>query len=192
MPCKGRNHFRCSTQCSRTVHSVQDGSDSDSSCTNYGDISSVTADVHTLSSDNNGPIFCHMLVRKQSVEMQVDCGSTVNILPKKYVEDKDIRQESATLKMWNNVKTEALGKYRAKTVNPATGDKFNVDYVIMDDDEQTPLLSRKAAERMKSTMKMLKWYLQYLDLALLVLLVLKTILTCLMVKLDPSLVAKFI
>ena len=34
-------------------------------------------------------------------------------------------------------------------MNPATGDKFNVDYVIVDGDELTPLLSRKAAERMK-------------------------------------------
>ena len=90
-----------------------------------------------------------MLIRKQYVEMQIDCKSTVNILPKKYVEDKDIRPESVTLKMWNNMKTEALGKCRAKTVNPATGDKFKVDYVIVDGDELTPLLSRKAAERIK-------------------------------------------
>ena len=102
---KGRNHFRGSSQCSRTVHGVQDGSDSDSSCSNYGDISSVTADVHTLSSDDNGPIFCHTLVRKQSDKTQVDCGSIVDILPNTYVEDKDIRPESVTLKMWNNVKT---------------------------------------------------------------------------------------
>ena len=47
------------------------------------------------------------------------------------------------------MKTEALGKCRAKTVNPATGDKFNVDYVIMDGDELTPLFSRKAAELVK-------------------------------------------
>ena len=64
-----------------------------------------------------------MLIRKQSVEMQIDRGSTVNILPKNYVEDKDIRPESVTLNMWNNMKTEALDKCRAKTVNPATEDK---------------------------------------------------------------------
>ena len=146
--CKGRNHFRGSTQCSKTVHGVQNDCDSDSSSTNYGDISSVTADVHTLSSDDHGLIFCHMLIRKQSVEMQIDCRSTVNILPKNCVEDKDIRPESVTLKMWNNMKTEALSKCRAKTVIPATGDMFNVDYVIVDGDELTPVLSRKAAERM--------------------------------------------
>ena len=70
--CKCRNHFRDSKQCSRT-------------------------DVHTLGSDDNGPIFCHMQVRKQSVEMQVDCGSTVNILPKTYVEDKVISPKCVTL-----------------------------------------------------------------------------------------------
>ena len=126
-------------------HGVQNDCDSDSSSISYGDINSVTADVHTLRSDDHGPIFCHMLIRKQYVGMQIDCGSTVNILPKKYVEDKDIRPESVTLKMWNNMKTEALGKCRAKSVNPATGD-----------------------------------------------LVLKTILTCFMVNLDPFLVAKSI
>ena len=97
--CKGCNHFRHSKQCSRSVHGVQNGYDSDSSCTSYVDISSVTADVHTLGSGDNGPIFCHMQVTKQCVEMQVDCGSTVNILPKKYVDDKDIRPECITLKI---------------------------------------------------------------------------------------------
>ena len=68
---KGRNHFRDSKQCSKTVHGVQIvhgvQNDSDSSCTSYVDISSVTADVHTLGSGDNGPIFCHMQVAKQSV-----------------------------------------------------------------------------------------------------------------------------
>ena len=154
--------------------------------------------MHTLSSDNNGPIFCQMLVRKQSVEIQVDCGSTVNVLPKKYAEDKDIRPEYVTLKMWNNVKTEALGKCRAKAVNPATGDRFSVDYVIVDGDELTPLLSRKAAERMKLTtvnyenFEMVSAVSVSSTTRSLVLLVLKIILTCLMVNLDPSLVAKSI
>ena len=67
-------------------------------------------------------------------------------------------------------------------MNPATGDKFNVDYVILDGDELTPLLSRKAAE----SLKLITLNYGYLDLALLVLLVLKTILTCLMVHLDPG------
>ena len=147
--CKGRNNYRFSTQCSKTVHGVQNYCNSDRSSTSYGDICSVTADVHTLSSDDHGPFFCHMLIRKQSVEMQIDCVSTVNILHKKYVEDMDIRPEYVTLKMWNNIKTEALGKCRAKTVNPATGDKFNVDYVIVYGEELTPLLGRKAAERIK-------------------------------------------
>ena len=33
----------------------------------------MTADVHTLSSYDSGPIFCNMPVREQSVKMQVEC-----------------------------------------------------------------------------------------------------------------------
>ena len=50
--------------------------------------------------------------------------------------------------MWNDVTMKALGKCRVKTVKTVIGQKWNVDYVIVDRD-LTPLLSRKAAETMK-------------------------------------------
>ena len=105
-------------------------------------------EVHTLSSLRNNPILCKMLLNKRPVEMQVDCGVNVSVLPKKYAAAEDIRPESVTLKMWNNVTTKALGRCRVKTMNPATGGKYKVDFVVVDQDGLAPLLSQKAAEIM--------------------------------------------
>ena len=43
---------------------------------------------------------------------------------------------------------KAIGKCRVKTVNPMTGEKWKIDYVVVDQN-LIPLLSRKAAEKMK-------------------------------------------
>ena len=143
--CKGLNHFK--VVCSKSVHGVRQESDSDSD-SSYDSISSVTMEVHTLSSPRNNPILCKMLLNKRPVKMQVDCGTNVSVLPKKYVAAEDIRPESVTLKMWNNVTTKALGRCCVKTINPATGGKYKVDFVVVDQDGLAPLLSRKAAEMM--------------------------------------------
>ena len=95
-------------------------------CMEYARSASVTlamtVSVHdTLSTPKNNPILCKMLLNKHPVAMQVDCGANVSVLPKKYVVSEDIRPESVTLKMWNNVTTKALGRCRVKTMNPATG-----------------------------------------------------------------------
>ena len=89
-----------------------------------------------------------MVVNKQLVKLQVDCGVTVNVLPQRYVRNKEIRHEDVSFKMWNDVTIQAIGKCRVKTVNPVTGEKWKIDYVIVDQD-LIPLLSRKAAEKMK-------------------------------------------
>jgi len=101
-----------------------------------------------IKSSTDRPIFCSMIVNKQPVKLQVDCGATVNILPRRYIGDNEIRHEDVSLVMWNNDTLKALGKCRVKTVNPVTGDKWKVDYVVVDE-ELTPLLSRRAAEKMK-------------------------------------------
>ena len=51
--------------------------------------------------------------------------------------------------MWNGVTETALGKTMIKVKNVKTNKKWNVNYVIVENDNHTPLLSRKAAEAMK-------------------------------------------
>jgi hypothetical protein len=50
--------------------------------------------------------------------------------------------------MWNKSTLEALGKCKVRVVNRVTKQKYNVDFVIVEDG-LTPLLSRKAAEKME-------------------------------------------
>ena len=74
-------------------------------------------------------------------------GSTVCILPNRYVGNAHIRLEVVNLQMWNKTSLQALGKCKIKVVNPTTKQKFKVDFFIVDK-ELTPLLSGKAAQKM--------------------------------------------
>ena len=58
----------------------------------------------------------------------------MNVLPQSYVRDKEIRHEDVSLKMWDDVTTNAIGKCRVKTVNPVPGEKWKIDYVVVDQD----------------------------------------------------------
>ena len=88
-----------------------------------------------------------MEVNKKPVRTQIDPGSSVCILPKRYVENAQIRPEKVNLQMWNKTSLQALGKCKIEVVNPTTKQKFKVDFVIVDK-ELTPLLSGKAAQKM--------------------------------------------
>ena len=110
--------------------------------------SSVTLNTITVGSVNAGnrAIYCKMRVSKRLVKLQIDCGATVCILPKCYVKGLHIRPEGLRLEMWNKSSIKALGKCLVKVVNPANSRRYNVDFVVVDDDTLTPLLSRKAGK----------------------------------------------
>ena len=136
--CKGKNHFKNSERCpksKRNVHGVREYGYSDTDSSSCASISTVTtADVCTIKSSEDSPVYCNMVVNKQLVKLQVDCGATVNVLPRRYVGNKEIRHEDVSLKMWNDVTMKAIGKCRVKTVNPVTGEKWKIDYVVVDQD----------------------------------------------------------
>ena len=90
-----------------------------------------------------------MKIDSTDVVHQIDPGATVCILLRKYIGDQLIRDEPVTLKMWNGVTETTLGKTMIKVKNVKTNKKWNVDYVIVENDNHTPLLSLKAAEAMK-------------------------------------------
>ena len=149
--CGQKNHFKGSKKCkkNRKVHSLHEyDSTSESDSDESAAVMSVTvADVNSVRSENV-PIFCEMEVNRRNVKLQVDCGATVNILPKQHVEGLTIRPEVVHLQMWNKSSCAALGKCIVKVKNPANQKKYKIDFVIVDD-YLTPLLSRKAAECME-------------------------------------------
>ena len=54
------------------------------------------------------------------VELQIDCGATVCILPKRYLENVEICPEILNLQMWNKSSVRALGKCKVYVKNPAS------------------------------------------------------------------------
>ena len=150
--CKGKNHFKNSERCPKSkknVHGVHECGCSETDSSSCAGISTVTsADVCTIKSSEDSPVYCNMVVNKQLTKLQVDCGATVHVLPRRYVGNKEIRHEDVSLKMWNDFTMKAIGKCRVKTVNPVTGEKWKIDYVVVEED-LIPLLIRKAAEKMK-------------------------------------------
>ena len=140
--------FKHPQSVSTTVSSEDYSTDSSESSSET--ISGITTDqdhlVNAVQSSNQ-LIFCEMEVNKKPVKLQIDNGSTVCILPKRYVGNAHIRPEMVNLQTWNKTSSQALGKCKIKVVNPTTKQKFKVDFVIVDK-ELTPLLSGKAAQKM--------------------------------------------
>ena len=109
---------------------------------------SVLTDVSAVHNDKARPLFCKMKIDNNVVVHQINLGATVCILPVKHVGDRPIRHEPVTLKMWNCASETALGKVKVKVTYVKTKKKWNVDYVVVEDNSCTPLLSRRAAESM--------------------------------------------
>lgn len=142
--CGLKNHFAASQQCKKKeVHAVQPGYSSDSSSSSVSSISTVTTSVRS----DHQPIYCEMEVNGKPVKLQIDCGATVNILSKRHLDGLPLRPETVKLQMWNGSTIQALGRCKLRTRNVKTGQQFNVDFVIVEE-ELIPLLSRNAAEKM--------------------------------------------
>ena len=149
--CGEKNHFPASTECKgRSVQVVRDDYASDSSTSSTGTISTITVELcHDVNSaqSQHPLIYCEMLINDKPVRLQIDCGATVCILPKRYLKNLEVRPEIVNLQMWNKSSVKALGKCKIHVKNPVTNEKFKVDIVIVNE-AFTPLLSRNAAQAM--------------------------------------------
>lgn len=88
---------------------------------------------------------CEMLVDKETVVFQMDTGATCNLLPHRYA--KDIQRYNGTLKMWNSTSTQPLGKCRQRVINPKNKGKYNVEFIVCED-ECPPILGLSACQQM--------------------------------------------
>ena len=149
--CGEKNHFPASRKCKgRSVHIVRDDYASDSSTSSTGTISTITVELcHDVNSaqSQHPLIYCEMLINDKPVRLQIDCGATVCILPKRYLKNLEVRPEIVNLQMWNKSSVKALGKCKVHVKNPVTNEKFKVDFVIVNE-AFTSLLSGNAAQAM--------------------------------------------
>ena len=148
--CGGRNHFEitCTTP-TRKVYSLRDES-SDDSDVEY--ITSVVAQpemIHAVTQEDDYPkvIYTEMFVDKKEVKFQVDSGASVNVIPVKFVSDKELEPTTKTLQMWNDTILKPLGSCRLILHNPKNKKKFSVEFLVVDR-QLTPLIGAKAAQQM--------------------------------------------
>ena len=98
-------------------------------------------------SDCPKEIHAKMFINKKPVEFQIDCGSSINILPEVFIDGHEITPTTKTLIMWN--KTELKPRGTARVIkNPKNKRKFSVEFVIVREN-LTPLLGAKAAQQMR-------------------------------------------
>ena len=112
--CGGRNHF--ASKCKKSGKRVNNFSSTDSPSSSVDDnedidyiagIAVESADICAVEPSDNSrlpkEIFSEMLIDDKPIKFQVDCGSSINILPKEVVGNCSLTPTSKTLIMWNKI-----------------------------------------------------------------------------------------
>ena len=165
--CNGRNHF--SSVCkksgkSRDVHGVteetesdshdgRDDSNGDSSDYEFLAVIAVDPSVHAIeerqeTSGHAREIYTEMIVNKNKVKFQIDCGASINIINQRYTTGSLIQPSNKTLKMWNGTDLKPLGITCLKVKNPKTGNKYSIEFVVVPDG-LTALIGARTAQQME-------------------------------------------
>ena len=131
------------------VHLVSHDSELSDSDSDVAFVTTLNVLVNGVCSKNNEPIYCEMHVNSKPIRLQVDCVATVCIIPKSLIGETQIESCNVSLEMWNKVKMKALGTCKLLVENPKTLLKYMVKVVVVVEEDLTPLLSRKAAEKME-------------------------------------------
>lgn len=151
--CGKLHHFEkvCNSTKS-SVHQIQESveSDSDDYYSIYSvDLRNLSESINAINQATENKVFATLSVNGQYVKFQVDSGATCNILPHKYLSDKNIiTKTDQILSMYNNTTIKPLGKCHLKFTNPKNGGKYKADFVVLDGPCQ-PILGSKASQALK-------------------------------------------
>lgn len=83
-----------------------------------------------------------MLINEKPVKFHIDCGGTLNVLPIKYVNAKDIKPSKCVLQMWNKTELKPEGTCRVTLRNPKNRRKYSIEFILVKEN-LTPLLGAK-------------------------------------------------
>ena len=151
LKCKRKNHFakKCTKKgTSRKSVNAVTNDDEYSDDNEVELIQTVETVGQIITSKNKKSIFAEMEIGANPVRFQVDCGATVNILPKKYVGSNKIEKTSKVLQMWNRDKLKPEGTCRLIVKNRKTKKKYSVEFIVVKE-SLTPLIGASAAQQMK-------------------------------------------
>ena len=142
--CGKSNHFaiKC-TKRERKANQVDDDSDSVESI----DMVESEQLVYTIKKTK---IFADMKIRSttKQVSFQIDTGTTVNILPIKFMpKDAETVKTPIIPKLWTSNKIKPVGSARIVIENPSNNKKYRLTFIIVKED-LTPILGLRASEAM--------------------------------------------
>ena len=87
-------------------------------------------------------------IQEKTVKMQIDSGTTCNVLPKEYLpEGAEVQKTNKLLTAYKKKQIPGLGTTRINKRNPKTKKKYNAEFVVVDG-SYTPLLGARAAQQM--------------------------------------------
>ena len=145
--CSRKNLFAVKCKSSRkknvrTVDSHLYGSDSSNSSSEYEHVDNVTIreKVNAVREDT---IKAKMIVEGKPTDLQLDSGTSVNILKPHHVIGKNLEPSNKTLV----AEMKPLGECRVKMLNPKTRQKYAVMFVVVREDFH-PLLGAGSIQKM--------------------------------------------
>ena len=154
--CGKKGHFSKMCLNKQQVHSVIDNErknnndeSDDAEFLAYVQTSDDKEVVYGISEGFPKSIHSRFIVNHKEVKFQVDCGASVNILPRKFLSMNDkITPTSKRLIMWNNSELNPDGTSRLVIKNKHSGKKYSVEFMIVSAN-LTPLIGAKTAQQMK-------------------------------------------
>lgn len=124
----------------------------------YEDIMSVTtAEILTVISNEasddktkSSQLFAGMLIGKELVKFQIDCGASCNVIPVNLLSPgTQLKSTKTVLVMYNKTRLHPLGKCKGKVRNPRNQKLYRLEFEVVNEDCRLPLLGKKASEAMK-------------------------------------------
>jgi len=101
----------------------------------------------TVNAISEREIYAQMLNNEKPVKFHIDSGATVNVLPIKYVNAKDIKPSKPVLQMWNKTELKPEGTCRVTLRNPKNRQKYSIELIIVKEN-LTLLLGTKVIQQM--------------------------------------------
>lgn len=114
------------------------------------DTETVVDVMETDKVKNTQLLYAGMLLGKDMVRFQIDCGASCNIIPMNLLNpDTKLQHTKSILVMYNKSKLRPLGKYKVKIRNPRNHKLYRLEFQVVNTDCAVPLLGRRASEAMR-------------------------------------------
>ena len=145
--CGMKNHFAKQCKSKVKTHQVDAGLSDTESSEEY--LFSVTTPETTdnVNAISEREIYAQMLIHEKPVKFHIDCHGTLNVLPIKYVNAKDIKPSKCVLQMWNKTELKSEGTCRVTLRNPKNRRKYSIEFILVKEN-LTPLLGAKVIQQM--------------------------------------------